>query len=102
MLFRSKLIRPLHLDLLTGQQAEYAQKRLLQALDNYGWRLGTGFLSTPFILDVLTKMDVEYAYRLLENVLEQESFKVISYTFQDSVKVNIYEDLWIDFKEFEE
>lgn len=34
--------------------------------------------------------------------LEQESFKVISYTFQDSVKVNIYEDLWIDFKEFEE
>ena len=32
--------------------------------------------------------------------LEQESFKVISYTFQDSVKVNIYEDLWIDFKEF--
>ena len=64
---QAKLIRPLHLDLLTGQQAEYAQKRLLQALDNYGWRLGTGFLSTPFILDVLTKMDVEYAYRLLEN-----------------------------------
>lgn len=64
---QAKLVRPLHLDLLTGQQAEYAQKRLLQALDNYGWRLGTGFLSTPFILDVLTKMDVEYAYRLLEN-----------------------------------
>lgn len=34
--------------------------------------------------------------------LEQDSFKVVSYTFQDSINVNIYEDLWIDFKEFEE
>lgn len=34
------------------------KQRLLKALDNYGWRLGTGFLSTPFILDVLTNMDM--------------------------------------------
>ena len=34
--------------------------------------------------------------------LEQERFRVVSYTFQDSINVNIYEDLWIDFKEFEE
>ena len=34
--------------------------------------------------------------------LEQDSFKVVSYSFQDSINVNIYEDLWIDFKEFEE
>ena len=64
---QAKLVRPLHLNLLTEQQAEYAKQRLLKALDNYGWRLGTGFLSTPFILDVLTNMDIEYAYRLLEN-----------------------------------
>lgn len=64
---QAKLVRPLYMNLLTEQQAEYARKRLLKALDNYGWRLGTGFLSTPFILDVLTEMDVEYAYRLLEN-----------------------------------
>lgn len=64
---QAKLVRPLHLKMLNKQQTEYAKKRLLKALDNYGWRLGTGFLSTPFILDVLTEMDVEYAYRLLEN-----------------------------------
>jgi len=33
--------------------------------------------------------------------LEQTDFKVDSYTFQDKVKVNIYDDLWIDFKELE-
>lgn len=64
---QAKLVRPLYMKLLTEQQAEYARNRLLKALDHYGWRLGTGFLSTPFILDVLTEMDVEYAYRLLEN-----------------------------------
>ena len=29
--------------------------------------------------------------------LEQNKFKVKSYTFQDKIKVNIYGDLWIDF-----
>ncbi len=43
------------------------RKRLIKALDNYGWRLGTGFLSTPLILDVLSDINVQYAYRLLEN-----------------------------------
>lgn len=37
------------------------------SMDNYGWRLGTGFLSTPMILDVLADLNTEYAYRLLEN-----------------------------------
>ena len=36
-------------------------------MDNYGWRLGTGFLSTPFILNVLEELNTEYAYKLLEN-----------------------------------
>ena len=39
----------------------------LPPLFHYGWRLGTGFLSTPLILYVLADMDIEYAYRLLEN-----------------------------------
>ena len=64
---QARLVRPLALNMLSKQQEEYAQNRLVQALDNYGWRIGTGFLSTPFILDVLKEIDPEYAYRLLEN-----------------------------------
>lgn len=64
---QAQLVRPLALDLLNGEQTAFAKKRLIQALENYGWRLGTGFLSTPLILDVLAEIDVEAAYRLLEN-----------------------------------
>lgn len=64
---QAKLVRPLYMGLLDADQTDYAQKRLVQALEHYGWRLGTGFLSTPFVLDVLTGINIEYAYRLLEN-----------------------------------
>ena len=64
---QAKLVRPLYMNLLNEEQKDFAKKRLIRALDNYGWRLGTGFLSTPMILYVLADMDVEYAYRLLEN-----------------------------------
>ncbi len=64
---QAQLVRPLALGLLNEEQTAYARKRLLQALEHYGWRLGTGFLSTPLILGVLEKIDVEAAYRLLEN-----------------------------------
>ena len=64
---QARLVRPLYFGLLNKEQKEYAQKRLLSALDNYGWRLGTGFLSTPLILSVLMEIDAEYAYKLLEN-----------------------------------
>ena len=64
---QARLVRPLAFDLLNEQQKEYARKRLVQALENYGWRLGTGFLSTPLILDVLEEYDLDAAYRLLEN-----------------------------------
>ncbi len=64
---QAKLVRPLYMDLLGEEQAAFARKRLIKALDSYGWRLGTGFLSTPLILYVLADMDIEYAYRLLEN-----------------------------------
>lgn len=64
---QAQLVRPLYFNLLDDNQKEYAKKRLVKALDNYGWRLGTGFLSTPLILDVLADIDIEYAYKLLEN-----------------------------------
>lgn len=64
---QAKLVRPLYMGLLNEKQAEFAKKRLITALEHYDWRLGTGFLSTPFILYVLENIDVEYAYRLLEN-----------------------------------
>ncbi|MGN1373202.1 MAG: family 78 glycoside hydrolase catalytic domain [Candidatus Coproplasma sp.] len=64
---QAKLVRPLYMGLLNKEQEEFAKKRLIQAMENYGWRLGTGFLSTPFILEVLSGLNVEYAYKLLEN-----------------------------------
>lgn len=64
---QAKLVRPLYMKLLDEEQTAYAKKRLIRALDNYRWRLGTGFLSTPLILYVLADMNIEYAYRLLEN-----------------------------------
>ena len=64
---QSQLVRALYFDVLDKAQKEYAKKRLVKALENYGWRLGTGFLSTPLILYVLTDIDVEAAYKLLEN-----------------------------------
>ncbi len=64
---QAQLVRPLAFGLLTDEQTAFAKTRLLEALEHYGWRLGTGFLSTPLILDVLAQIDVEAAYRLLEN-----------------------------------
>lgn len=31
--------------------------------------------------------------------LEKDSFKAVSYTFKDKLKVNIFNDLWIDFQD---
>lgn len=64
---QAMLVRPLYLDLLDEKQRKYAVERLIQAIERYRWRVGTGFLSTPLILDVLADIDIEYAYRLLEN-----------------------------------
>ncbi len=64
---QAKLVRPLYFGLLSHEQTVFAKQRLIRALDHYGWRLGTGFLSTPLILYVLAEIDIEYAYRLLEN-----------------------------------
>lgn len=64
---QARLVRPLYMKLLSEKDSEFAKKRLIQAMDNYNWRIGTGFLSTPFILYVLNDIDTEYAYKLLEN-----------------------------------
>ena len=64
---QAQLVRPLYFGLLDKADTEYAKSRLIKALDNYGWRVGTGFLSTPLILYVLADIDIEHAYRLLEN-----------------------------------
>ena len=64
---QAQLVRPLAFGLLNERQTEFAKSRLIQALEHYGWRLGTGFLSTPLILDVLADINIDAAYRLLEN-----------------------------------
>lgn len=64
---QAMLVRPLYFHLLDEADTEFAKRRLIEALNHYDWRVGTGFLSTPFILYVLGDIDIEYAYRLLEN-----------------------------------
>ncbi len=38
---------------------------------------------------------------VLVYIFEQDSFNVRQYSFQNKIKVNIYDDLWIDFAELE-
>ena len=64
---QARLVRPLYMDLLSEEDKKFAQARLIKALENYNWRLGTGFLSTPLILYVLASYDIKAAYKLLEN-----------------------------------
>lgn len=66
-----KLVRPLALGLLEGETAENVAKRLADTAKSRDYKIGTGFLSTPYILPVLADAGhVETAYRMLEN--EQE------------------------------
>lgn len=65
---QAKLVRPLALKLLDGEEKAKTQQRLVKAVENYGYRVGTGFLSTPFVLPVLTEAgETETAYKMLEN-----------------------------------
>lgn len=65
---QAKLVRPLALGLLDGEEKLKARKRLVKAVTNYNYRVGTGFLSTPFLLGALTEADeAETAYKMLEN-----------------------------------
>ncbi len=65
---QAKLVRPLALGLLAGETKTNVENRLEQALAENYWRIGTGFLSTPFILPVLTAAGkLEAAFKVLEN-----------------------------------
>lgn len=65
---QAKLVRPLALGLLDGEEKVKAQQRLVKAVTDYHYHVGTGFLSTPFLLGALTKAgEAETAYKMLEN-----------------------------------
>ena len=65
---QAKIVRPLALGLLDGEEKTIAQKRLVQAVDDFKYCVGTGFLSTVFLLPVLTEAgEIETAYKMLEN-----------------------------------
>lgn len=65
---QAKLVRPLALDLLDGEAKANVENRLEQALRENDWKIGTGFLSTPFILPVLTEAGkLNAAFKVLEN-----------------------------------
>lgn len=65
---QAKLVRPLALGLLDGEEKKAAQKQLVEAVEFYRHRVGTGFLSTVFLLPALTEAgETETAYKMLEN-----------------------------------
>ena len=65
---QAKLVRPLALGLLDGEEKKKAQSRLVKAAENFHYRVGTGFLSTPFLLGELTEAGAaETAYNVLMN-----------------------------------
>lgn len=65
---QAKLVRPLAFGLADDEIKNTMENRLAQAVERRNYRIGTGFLSTPFVLGVLTKMGrADLAYRMLEN-----------------------------------
>jgi alpha-L-rhamnosidase len=58
----------LHMNLLPDALRPLAAKRLVDLIAANGWRLGTGFLGTPYLLESLTDTGhADVAYRLLLN-----------------------------------
>ena len=65
---QAKIVRPLALGLLDGEDKKIALQRLVKAVTDCNYHVGTGFLSTPFLLGVLTEAgEAETAYKMLEN-----------------------------------
>ena len=65
---QAKLVRPLALGLLKGQTKTNVQKRLKEAIEDYDYCVGTGFLSTPFLLPVLEEAGyTKTAFEVLKN-----------------------------------
>ena len=64
----AELVRPIALGLLTEEEEEDAAAKLNEMVISRNYKVGTGFLSTPFLLQVLASHGyVESAYRMLEN-----------------------------------
>ncbi len=67
---QAKLVRPLALG-LSDDDAELKtalQTRLAKAVENRGYKVGTGFLSTPFVLPMLAQAHhTDLAYKMLLN-----------------------------------
>ena len=64
-----KYVRPLALGLLDGDAAVATAARLNDRITASGFRIGTGFMSTPHLLPVLSRYGYSAtAYRVLENV----------------------------------
>jgi alpha-L-rhamnosidase len=64
---QAKLVRPLALGLLEGKAKARVAERLVEAVQRRHYRIGTGFLSTPFVLPVLADSGrSDIAYRMLE------------------------------------
>lgn len=58
----------LHMNLLPDSMRPLAAIRLVDRIAANGWKLGTGFLGTPYLLEVLTDTGhADVAYRLLLN-----------------------------------
>lgn len=58
----------LHMNLLPASLREAAATRLVDRIATNGWKLGTGFLGTPYLLEVLSDTGhSDVAYRLLLN-----------------------------------
>jgi alpha-L-rhamnosidase len=65
---QAKLVRPVALGLVDGEAKKNINQRLDRAIREGGYRIGTGFLSTPYILPVLTDAGMlDTAFSVLEN-----------------------------------
>lgn len=63
-----KYVRPVALDLLPEGEKQECVRLLNSMIVENDYRIGTGFLTTPYVLSVLTDYGhVETAYRMLEN-----------------------------------
>lgn len=60
-------VRALAFDLCSEEKRPMVRKQLVEEIEKNGYRLNTGFLSTPFLLPVLVDMGrTDLAYRILE------------------------------------
>lgn len=65
---QAKLVRPLAFGLAEGATEKALEDRLVRAVEHRAYKVGTGFLSTPFLLSTLTGMGrPDLAYKVLEN-----------------------------------